>query len=157
MNGSLAERLRVDSSGRFTIPYQPSFFAYVAGNDTTTADATIIVFDGTVHNIGSHYSTSTGRFTAPVTGVYVFHAQIWAKNGTGYSRAIFRVAGSQATQNGFHPVTVGNNNDHTFQMSMVRYVSAGDAVDVVVNLGPLTYYGGGSGSPHTYFCGYLVG
>jgi len=150
------EALRIDSSGRVTMPYQPSFFAYATGNDTTVADATIIVFGATSHNVGSHYSTSTGRFTAPVTGVYAFHAQIWAKNGAGYSRAIFRAAGALVTQNGFHPNTVGNNNDHSFQMSMVRQVSAGDAVDVMTNLGPLTFYGGGAQS-HSYFCGYLIG
>lgn len=144
------------ASGIVTTPHQPSFFAYATGGDTTTADNTIIIFGATAHNTGGHYSTSTGRFTAPVTGVYAFHAQIWAKNGTGYSRAIFTVAGTQVTQNGFHPGTVSNSNDHSFQMSMVRSVSAGDAVDVRVNLGPLTYYGGGAQS-HTYFTGYLIG
>ena len=73
-----SERMCIDSSGRMTLPYQPSFFAYVTGGDTTTANDTIIVFGATAHNTGSHYSTSTGRFTAPVAGVYAFHAQIWA-------------------------------------------------------------------------------
>ena len=150
-----AERLRIDSSGRVTMPYQPSFFAYKNGADTTTNVGSIIVFDGTSHNIGSNYSTSTGKFTAPVAGVYAFHAQIWAKNATSLARTQFFVNSGNVTQHGMNPAGV-NLSDHTYQMSMVRFLSANDTVDIRVDSSNLTYYAGG-GSSHSFFSGYLIG
>lgn len=153
--GSGTERFKVDSSGRVTMPYQPSFFAYKTGGDTTTNVGSIIVFDGTAHNTGSHYSTSTGKFTAPVSGVYSFHAQIWAKNGTTAARTQFFVNSGNVTQHGMNPAAI-NLSDHAYQMSMVRSLSANDTVDIRVDAANLTYYAGG-GTSHTYFTGYLVG
>jgi len=153
--GSNTNRLLIDSAGRVTMPYQPSFFAYKTGGDSTTNVGSIIVFDGTAHNIGSNYNTSTGKFTAPVTGVYAFHAQIWAKNATTIARTQFFVNSSNVTQNGMNPASI-NLSDHTYQMSMVRSLSANDTVDIRVDSANLTYYGGG-GSSHSYFSGYLIG
>jgi hypothetical protein len=64
------ERMRIDASGRVTKPYQPSFFASGNQGFQTTASGGTIVLDTTSFNVGSHYSTSTGRFTAPVAGKY---------------------------------------------------------------------------------------
>jgi hypothetical protein len=65
------ERLRIDSSGRVTKPYQPAFFAY-PNTGSSLGGVQTYVFSLTQFNIGSHYSTATGRFTAPVAGVYHF-------------------------------------------------------------------------------------
>jgi hypothetical protein len=78
--GSGTERFKVDSSGRVTKPYQPSFHAVntTIGQINTDGYGIIIFNDVTNngnHNIGGHYSTSTGRFTAPIAGRYLICAR----------------------------------------------------------------------------------
>jgi hypothetical protein len=65
-----SERMRIDSSGRVTTPFQPAFMATRVGG--AVAINTDVVWDAAVLNRGSHYSTATGRFTAPIAGVYAF-------------------------------------------------------------------------------------
>jgi len=63
------EYMRVDSSGRVTMPYQPMFSANRAGltyvnNINSNIDFIPIV------NQGNHWNTSTHTFTCPVAGKY---------------------------------------------------------------------------------------
>jgi len=69
--GGNTERMRISSAGVVTAPYQPCFHAYRTTTQTGTSPFTIL-FDTAPVNVGSSYSTSTGRFTAPVTGNYFF-------------------------------------------------------------------------------------
>lgn len=67
------ERMRIDASGRVTTPYQPAFTAYFSTNGLLagTTSLTKITSGLTVSlNRGSHWSTGSYRFTAPVAGVY---------------------------------------------------------------------------------------
>ena len=69
-----AARLSIDSSGRVTMPYQPAFQAYYTSNKTKAAGwNSLPLFDATKFNIGNHFNLANNRFTAPVTGTYVFY------------------------------------------------------------------------------------
>jgi hypothetical protein len=66
---SYTERMRIDSNGRVTMPYQPSFSGGLVGaSGNVTANP--LVFNSALLNQGSCYNTSTGLFTCPVAGVY---------------------------------------------------------------------------------------
>ena len=88
------ERMRIDNAGRVTKPYQPCFTARAPQNTSGggnsnggTVSSGNLIFAASAFNNGSHYSTSNGRFTAPVTGHYYFSfSLLWddSGNGTGY-------------------------------------------------------------------------
>ena len=72
-NGSgLQQNLQINHDGHVTKPNQPSFLVAPA-NDGQTANG-YVTYTTVFHNTGTHYSTSTGKFTAPVTGYYNFGA-----------------------------------------------------------------------------------
>ena len=73
------EKMRIHSGGQLTTEYQPSFSARLANTSSVNATSTYTVPYGghsVPHNIGSHYSTSTYKFTAPVAGSYFFSASL---------------------------------------------------------------------------------
>lgn len=57
--------------GAVTTAQQPSFSAY-RNSSQGVSGSTVFVFNVATHNIGGHYNTSTGAFTAPVSGTYLF-------------------------------------------------------------------------------------
>ena len=82
-------RLNIDSDGIITKPAHPAFFAHMSA--TTDHDNGDYLKCNSVSegvNTGSHYDTSTYKFTAPVAGVYLFFgaANIVASSGE-YARS----------------------------------------------------------------------
>ena len=71
--GNATERLRINSSGQVTKPNQPLFVAQKSGAITGGG---FVVFNTVIENVGSHYNSSDGKFTAPVAGYYWFCCKI---------------------------------------------------------------------------------
>lgn len=93
---STFERMRIDASGRITMPFQPAFHAYGGGSVSVSVSNYILALTGTITNRGSHYNTSNYRFTAPVTGMYMFaHRATWGSTGSGVA-VFLAVNGSAA-------------------------------------------------------------
>lgn len=81
-SGTPAERMRIDSAGRVTMPYQPSFYASITSDvaqDTANVHR-LVPYNTVEHNEGNHFSTSTSLFTAPVSGVYQFNSTVRFNN-----------------------------------------------------------------------------
>ena len=149
-SNTVYERMKIDSSGRVTMPYQPSFAATRNQGDVTNA---VYVYPNVYHNIGGHYNNSNGRFTAPVTGSYFISANhMTANNGTynNYTYEI-RVNGSL-----FQYVysSSGGNLHHRWNWHGVMYLQAGDYVEVFI---PAGFYIYGQSSLYQHFSGYLIG
>ena len=142
--GITAEAMRIDASGRVTMPLQPAFWAYSTVTAATWT-ATNIIFDAAPVNRGSCYNTTNGRFTAPVAGFYVFGAMIQNQSSTAYMEIEFRVNGAKA-----YDTQVGQQNGYKVPLVAAYQLSAGDYVNIGVVNG--TAYG-----DYTSFYGYLVG
>jgi len=144
-NATGTERMRIDSAGRVTMPYQPAFRA---GRNAGSVSSGTIVFNSVFTNIGNHYNSSTGLFTAPVAGRYYFHANIFSENNS--SPYV------QITKNGVKQLWIlytgggyGNVN-----LSGVIDLATSDTVNVLVDQGSV--YGAGVAADCT-FSGYLIG
>lgn len=64
--------MTIDTSGRILTPARPFFRVGMGTSQTGITGYTEIVFDTIKQNIGGHYSTSNGRFTVPISGIYQF-------------------------------------------------------------------------------------
>lgn len=79
-----AERMRIDASGRVLKPFQPAFHASGDTSISVSISNYTLALPTAVTNRGSHYNTSTFRFTAPVAGMYMFaHRVTWSSTGSG--------------------------------------------------------------------------
>jgi len=140
--------VKADSAGRVTMPYQPAFKAQWA-NGSFNFGAGVTFWDQAVFNIGGHYNTANGRFTAPVTGTYHFVLQSQHYGGT--------------TATGYHDIRLNGgdlncrwedanaqSNYNAGCVSVTVRMNAGDWVDC---------YSSGAvwWADNSFFCGYLVG
>ena len=146
-------KMQIDSSGRVTLPYQPMFSA--RSNGETHTATSVIPFSVTYFNIGSHFNTSTYRFTAPVAGTYNFFCNLLMdSSNTVKNEEVIRFRVNQQnigrSQWGAFPVA-----SLYFQGSASAMINlaAGDYVDVVSGFKIYT----ASTGAHTWFSGHLVG
>ena len=150
-NGA-SESMRIDSSGRVTMPYQPSFRAYNPVSGASSVSTTII-WGSTYHNTGNHFNTSTGVFTAPVAGIYAFTANTLIRYDAAlkYHRIEYEINGVHSTLNGDSLENQAGPNYSSPSLSIFIQLSAGDTLSVYN--GPTQVYGVGYGS----FSGILIG
>jgi hypothetical protein len=146
------ERMRIDSAGRVTMPYQPAFHAYDGGDKTSDG---IVVFSTASTNISNSYNTSNGRFTAPVGGTYKFSARIMkiATSGSSTVDFHFRKNGVQIVNNLYDlSATSGQHSSGT--INYIVTLSSGDYVEVYTASTTSTnkVHAG-----HREFTGFLVG
>jgi hypothetical protein len=149
---SNTEKMRISSGGIVTKPNNPAFVAVGSGGSTSYGSGAEFILTNAVTNIGSHYSTSTGRFTAPVAGFYSFTYAIYSyagstlqiafkKNGSDY------VPGTDAE--GLNTVVANYISGTSFMI----YLAANDTASFGWRNGNSAniYHG------HSWFSGHLVG
>jgi hypothetical protein len=146
-----AERMRIDSAGRVTTPFQPAFNANNSGNFTISSE-TSITYNTAQWNTGSNYSTAKGRFTAPVAGYYLIFHKL-ASNTTNVFEPKIYINGTEVAR-AYSPNT--SSNGKTITVSTIWYMSASDYAQPYAYVpGSTTFYG--SGSVQSSFYGYLLG
>ena len=157
-NGStFTERMRIDTSGRVTMPYQPSFKIAWATRSATGSDRFLSGNAGDsqytgrdTHNTGNHFNVATGRFTAPVAGTYLLGFQAM-RNGTSGSYLECRIKknGSlmwaRAYQGAF------DQSHQYWSIVTITKAAVGDYFQVHIDANTSIYY------DDTYFYGHLIG
>lgn len=150
-SGTSTEQMRIDNSGRVTMPNQPAFSTYgTAGNVGFQAEATITAWNTMIFNEGNHFDTSTGKFTAPVNGKYFFRSQLYMQNSVGVCRLRIYKNNSVAVYHYYNSyLTPGPGNIQGF-----LNLAANDTVHLTFNADNATdvYFA----DNHSNFDGWLV-
>ena len=156
INGNVVQK--IGSSGRVTMPYQPSFMIKgSSGNKTLASGASVAsgMYNPTVlHNVGNHLNTANATFTAPVDGRYYMEWLAYTQTTSGLKNqyvATYLNFSNLGPIYGFHEC----GPDVCAQISGIFNMSANDTVQ------PYTY---GHASvtqtyigQHSYFSGHLLG
>tara|TARA_B110000902_G_scaffold133971_1_gene155380 strand:- start:1929 stop:2945 length:1017 start_codon:yes stop_codon:yes gene_type:complete len=143
-------KMRISHEGYVTTPNQPSFRAYL---NASVGGGNVVSWTGTFHNIGSHFSTANGRFTAPVAGVYQINLHYLSDNNSSQCDVYIRVNG--VPNNGARTRSATGTGHETTSASHAISLSVGDYVDVQ-NGGSSVFYGDTSNT-WSSFSGYLIG
>ncbi len=151
--GSTTDGLTIDSSGRVLTPARPAFFARRTG--TTVTSGNDYIFDSVETNIGSHYDSSTGKFTAPIAGIYAFSANILSMDNTNANGfVIVKNNTNNANELGRFRSHSSNAVHNTLSLSVTVSLSANDTVFCHVSEGSLY---GGTAAGWSIFSGHLIG
>ena len=162
----IPESMRISSSGYVTKPKHPSFCARFSSGDgyvsTNIFRLTGINNDNFTWNTGGHYSTSTGKFTAPVAGVYFFEGQAMT-TGHGNNDNIQDMM-ELRTNNGLVTYCRQRRTYFRTEDDANGYYVNGTSGQVNLAVGDTVWFQRRSGlsygfgnSHYTYFTGWLIG
>ena len=154
--------MNFNANGIITKPNQPSFEVSVPNSHAATPAGTTYWLHNwgkTHHNVGGHMNLTNGRFTAPVSGSYFFHAIIMNPTNIQNPHLAFGINNSPNGGGGTYV-----NNDMwvhpadgvtgLIQIAHVIYLNANDFVRTYI----YAYTSSDIGSKgRCYFGGYLIG
>ena len=142
--------LTIDNSGRIRMPSQPMFFAG-KNNANPFAASQVVTYNAIETNIGSHYNASTGVFTAPIAGLYMFTVVVTSASGVDDIGINLQVNGSVYASLGTQTsVQAGQEIGGSF--TRLIKLNANDAVRIYTDRALRADY-----TYSNYFCGCLIG
>jgi hypothetical protein len=130
--------MRIDALGRVTMPSQPAFTAVGSGSISVSISNYVLILNTAPTNRGSHFNTSTYRFTAPVAGMYLFAFRVtWGSTGSGVSVSLAVNGTSFGGASGYTEVfgyTTGTSYHTTSASITAVQLNANDYVDLRTNI-----------------------
>jgi len=147
--GTVNETIVATSDGHVQTPRQPYFVARAGASRDNVTDQ-VLVFSTAVHNNGSHYNTSTSKFTAPIAGAYIFGGKPAYIETSDTMSIVIRKNGSTIYE--VERVVANSMVQHSaFGFSTLLYLAVSDEVDLYVS-GQCHQNGN-----YSHWFGYLLG
>lgn len=169
LNGQFAGNLAF--GGRLISATQPSFNAQTATSSVNIPASTVstVVFNHTNTDIGTHYNTGTGIYTAAVAGVYRFDANVILQNNASGSALVTGVyfslnnnaintLGAAFNLGGFTNGGSINAGSNSFNVSggVTLQMAQGDTMRVNISMGTIGGIGTFSYNVPSSFSGGLL-
>ncbi len=150
---SMQTNMQITSQGYVKKQYQPAFDAVRTAGTVPDGANQRIVFNSALTNVGNHYNTSTGYFTAPIAGTYFFSMHGMNNN----QLAWYNFRKNNSVINPQHGAYMTNGTDWSaVSMTIVIVLAANDTIAVYTGAsGSVGMYG--QGNNHNGFCGYMLG
>ena len=159
LNGTITEAMRINSDGKVTMPKQPVFMAKFLGFQSgASATNPASNYQSPAINVGSHFDSSTGVFTAPVAGTYIFFGSLLSTNNSVVVRIYFEKNGSidMGTQHEAR-TTEGYSGYKKQNNHAIITLAANDTVELVVYQDSTNTFYATNDSSYNSFSGYLIG
>jgi hypothetical protein len=135
--------MSIDISNRVRRRNSPVFYGWrdtgVEAWENFGTTPVVYVYNTAQLNRGSHYNTTSGRFTCPLAGVYLIHAGYLGGNTGNYSYIWVYKNGINITSNGVHH-NVGNYWKVCSQVFAIQCV-VNDLLEIRIATGNSTVYG----------------
>ena len=153
----------IDSTGRILTPARPAFSVFYDSSGTEgVGNNNTVVFTGVHSNNGSHYNTSTGIFTAVVSGFYQFNLVAFGCNSSGgavsagssSSVALYDNTNSADLARSYHYTQTGSFHPN-LSFSSAHYLSASTEVKILPGSGAYLY--SDVSDKYCKFSGFLIG
>ena len=130
-----AERMKIDSNGHITMPYQSAFLVTVSDyqNNIAVGVGVTVQFDDEKYDQNSDFDTSNYTFTAPVTGRYQFNATVRFNGDSAANYYWLQLQTSNRTYGTIFDPDFGQDFAYwTLSINTVADMDAGDTAIVVL-------------------------
>ena len=159
------ERLRIDSSGNVTKPYHPAFKIAILSQNSPNSGVVsenngFTLKDGSsgdtfrdAFNNGDHFDQATGKFTAPVTGVYYFHFSVMRSSTYGSGSFDLRIKKNTGLMlaRSYRANYSTEGNFASMNVTTITSMTAGHYIEFILGGSMSTY------EDDSYMLGYLIG
>ncbi len=146
MGNNETAQFKIHRTGEITAPQHPIFDVGIGA-----AGSGVRVFNVVYVNIGSNYSTTNGKFTAPVAGTYFFQTAFIKNNNANVARRRFNKNGTALYSSRQMRMDSGQAYGDPGTLAVIVTLAVGDYIQVD------QYAGESLGSvSYDYFHGYLI-
>jgi hypothetical protein len=118
------------------------FRAYRNASLNSASGNELITFDTEVYDSGDNYSTSTGKFTAPIPGFYRFYSFIQASGTPATAWQVFIYKNGSVLTNGINGAAVSNVSSNVYDEIQLAtgdyiqiYLGSGGSTAIVTGIG----------------------
>ena len=119
------ERMRIDASGRVTMPYQPFFDGYMYTTGALAADTILALSQSS--NTGITLGNNNTRLTVPVDGYYFIHASQMAQTINGMYAYFSLLVNGTVKYHSHNNFFSESNKD--FHITKVVHMAANDYIE----------------------------